>query len=42
MIITINRADRAGCTEHKNVHTMNNRGWTNEEKRRIVFINLEE
>ena len=35
-------AYRAGRTEHNNVHTMNNREWTDEEKRRIVRINLEE
>ena len=35
-------AYRAGRTEHNNVHTMNNREWTDEEKRRIVCINLEE
>ena len=35
-------ANRAGRTDHKSVHTMNNREWTDEEKRRIVCINLEE
>ena len=32
----------SGYTEHNNVHTMTNRQSTNEEKRRIVCINLEE
>ena len=35
-------ANRAGHTEHSNFHTMNNREWTGEEKRRLVCINLEE
>ena len=35
-------AKTSGYTEHNNVHTMTNRQWTNEEKRRIVYINLEE
>ena len=35
-------ANRAGRTEHNHVHTMNNREWTDEEKIRIVCINLEE
>ena len=35
-------ANRAGGTEHNNVHTMNNREWTDGEKRRIVCINLEQ
>ena len=35
-------ASRAGRTEHNNVHTMNNRERADEEKRRIVCINLEE
>ena len=35
-------AKTSGYTEHNNVHTMTNRQWTNEEKRRIVCINLEE
>ena len=33
-------ANRAGRTEHNNVHTLNNREWTDEEKRLIVCINL--
>ena len=35
-------AKTSGYTEHNNVHTITNRQWTNEEKRRIVYINLEE
>ena len=35
-------ANRASRTEHDNVHTMNNEHWTDEEKRRIACINLEE
>ena len=35
-------ANRAGHTEHNNIHAMNNREWTDEEKRQIVCINLEE
>lgn len=35
-------AKTSGYTEHNNFHTMTNRQWTNEEKRRIVYINLEE
>ena len=35
-------ANRAGHTEHNNVHTMNDREWTDEEKRRIVCIDLGE
>ena len=35
-------ANRAGCKGHNNFHTMNNREWATEEKRRIVCINLEE
>ena len=35
-------ANRAGRTEHNNVHNMNNREWMDEKKRPIVCINLEE
>ena len=35
-------ANRAGRTEHNNIHAMNNREWTDEEKRQIVCKNLEE
>ena len=42
LTVTQEAANRAGRTEHNNVHTMNNRNWTNEENRLIVCINLEE
>ena len=35
-------ANRASRTEHNNVHTMNSGDWTDEKKRQIAHINLEE
>lgn len=35
-------ANRASSKEHNRVDTMNNRVWTDEEKRQIVCTNLEE
>ena len=35
-------ANRASSKEHNCVDTMNNRVWTDEEKRQIVCTNLEE